>query len=59
MPVKEVAAAFRVTPESVRSWAKKGFIPSIRTPSGQLRFYADEIEPLAAASTTSSKLEAG
>jgi len=58
MPVKEVAAAFRVTPESIRSWAKKGFIPSIRTPSGQLRFYADEIEPLVWSMNT-SRTEAG
>jgi len=57
MSLREVAAAFQVTPASIRSWAKKGFIPSFSTLGGHLRFYADEIEPLAA-ETTTSKAEA-
>ncbi|HEY8662334.1 MAG TPA: MerR family transcriptional regulator [Propionibacteriaceae bacterium] len=57
MPIGEVAALFQVTRESVRHWAAKGLIPSFRTPGGTLRFYADEIEPMAA--STTSRTEAG
>lgn len=39
----EVAAAFRVDPKTVTRWADTGRLSSLRTPSGQRRFYEDEV----------------
>ena len=47
---REVAVLFRVSPETVTRWAKRGVIPAaaiIRTPGGgHRRFRADAIEAI-------------
>lgn len=35
---QEVAELFRVDPKTVARWAKRGRIPSVRTPGGHHRF---------------------
>ena len=40
----EVAALFGVDRKTVTVWAKRGRLPAIRTPGGQHRFPADEIQ---------------
>jgi excisionase family DNA binding protein len=40
----QVARMFGVTDITVNKWADDGLIPSFRTPGGQRRFWADEIE---------------
>ncbi|GGV33900.1 DNA-binding protein [Actinomadura cremea] len=52
MTSKEVATAFRVTPKTVALWGQAGKLTSIRTPTGQYRFFADEVRALLAATAT-------
>jgi excisionase family DNA binding protein len=40
----EVADIFKVARSTVSSWAVKGLLPHIRTPSGRLRFYRSDVE---------------
>jgi len=40
----QVAELFGVTDITVNKWADEGLIPSFRTPGGQRRFWADEID---------------
>ena len=40
----QVAELFGVTDITVNKWAYDGLIPSFRTPGGQRRFWADEID---------------
>lgn len=40
----EVARRFNVTITTVGKWADAGLIPSFRTPGGQRRFYAADVE---------------
>ena len=40
----QVAELFGVTDITVNKWADDGLIPSFRTPGGQRRFWADEID---------------
>jgi excisionase family DNA binding protein len=40
---REVAALFRVSERAVTDWARRGWIPSVRTPGGQRRYPADEV----------------
>ncbi|HEY9438701.1 MAG TPA: BldC family transcriptional regulator [Streptomyces sp.] len=42
----EVAAAFRVDPQTVSGWAKTGKLTSIRTPGGYYRYSRAEVEAL-------------
>jgi excisionase family DNA binding protein len=42
----EVAALFGVDRRTVVLWAKRGRLPALRTPGGQHRFRADEIQRL-------------
>ena len=46
----EVAVRFAVTPGTVGCWARTGKLPSIRTPTGRLRFR--EVDVDAAMTTT-------
>jgi excisionase family DNA binding protein len=46
----EVAALFGVDRRTVVLWAKRGRLPALRTPGGQHRFRAAEIERLLASS---------
>lgn len=34
----DVAAAWGVSEQAVRSWARRGLVPVVRTPTGKLRF---------------------
>lgn len=43
---REVAVLFRVSERAVTDWARKGRIPSVRTPGGHRRYPADEIRAL-------------
>ena len=45
----EVAALFRVDPNTVTRWAAAGRISSIRTPGGHRRFRESEVRSLLAA----------
>ncbi len=42
----EVAATFRMDPNTVNRWANAGMLSSIRTPGGPRRYKASEIEEL-------------
>jgi excisionase family DNA binding protein len=42
----EVSSKLRVDPRTVRRWANAGRLSYCRTPGGQRRYYADEIEQL-------------
>ena len=44
MTVKEVAALFRVAPETVSRWARAGRLPYMRWPNGHLRFRTDDVK---------------
>ena len=39
----DVAAMFQVSERTVSDWARRGRIPSVRTPGGHRRYPADEI----------------
>ena len=39
----DVAALFQVSERTVSDWARRGRIPSVRTPGGHRRYPADEI----------------
>ena len=43
---REVALLFQVSERAVTDWARKGRIPSVRTPGGHRRYPADEIRAL-------------
>lgn len=43
---REVALLFQVSERAVTDWARKGRIPSVRTPGGQRRYPADQIRAL-------------
>ncbi len=36
-PINEVARSFSVTTQTVRNWADRGWLPSVRTPGGTRR----------------------
>lgn len=42
----EVAALFQVSERAVTDWARKGRLPSVRTPGGHRRYPADAVEEL-------------
>lgn len=42
----EVARFFGVDPKTVTRWSRTGRIPSVRTPSGQLRYRESEVRAL-------------
>jgi len=44
LTTREFAEAARVTPETVRRWVRRGrLVPAGRTPTGQLRFRAEQV----------------
>jgi excisionase family DNA binding protein len=40
---REVALLFRVSERAVTDWARRGRIPSVRTPGGHRRYPANEV----------------
>ena len=40
---REVALLFRVSERAVTDWARRGRIPSVRTPGGHRRYPAEEV----------------
>jgi excisionase family DNA binding protein len=40
---REVAMLFQVSERAVTDWARRGRIPSVRTPGGHRRYPADEV----------------
>jgi excisionase family DNA binding protein len=53
----EVAALFGVDRRTVVLWAKRGRLPALRTPGGQHRFRADEIDRLLKGNNGETTLE--
>ncbi len=43
---REVAALFQVSERAVTDWARRGRIPSVRTPGGHRRYPADQVRIL-------------
>ena len=43
---REVAQLFQVSERTVAEWARKGRIPSVRTPGGHRLYPADEVRKL-------------
>ena len=43
---REVALLFQVSERAVTDWARKGRIPSVRTPGGHRRYPADKVRAL-------------
>ena len=48
---REVALLFQVSERAVTDWARKGRIPSVRTPGGHRRYPAEEVRALLERST--------
>lgn len=46
LTVPEVAAAARVTDETIHRWAREGKLPFVRLPSGIKRFRRDDVEAI-------------
>ena len=46
---RDVAQLFGVSVSTVTRWARHGLLPSVRTPGGQFRFRADDMQRAAAA----------
>lgn len=44
----DVAALFQVSERTVSEWARRGRIPSVRTPGGHRRYPAEEVRQLLA-----------
>jgi excisionase family DNA binding protein len=44
----EVAAIFRVSPQTVARWGESGLLTTLRTPGGHRRYPATEVESLLA-----------
>lgn len=40
---REVALLFQVSERAVTDWARRGRVPSVRTPGGHRRYPADEV----------------
>lgn len=53
---REVALLFQVSERAVTDWARKGRIPSVRTPGGHRRYPADEVRALLARATGEAEL---
>jgi excisionase family DNA binding protein len=51
---REVALLFQVSERAVTDWARRGRIPSVRTPGGHRRYPADEVWMLLRRSETSA-----
>lgn len=47
---REVALLFQVSERAVTDWARKGRIPSVRTPGGHRRYPAEQVRSLLMAS---------
>ena len=43
---REVAVLFQVSERAVTDWARKGRLPSVRTPGGHRRYPADQVHEL-------------
>jgi excisionase family DNA binding protein len=43
LTAREVAGHLGVAPKTVLAWTRRGQLPAIRLPSGQLRYPADEL----------------
>ena len=43
---REVALLFQVSERAVTDWARKGRLPSVRTPGGHRRYPADQVHAL-------------
>ena len=43
---RDVALLFQVSERTVSEWARKGRVPSVRTPGGHRRYPADQIREL-------------
>lgn len=48
---REVAATYKVKPGTVSGWARQGKVRGTRTPGGQWRVYAADVEALLSAPT--------
>lgn len=46
MRTSDVAALFQVSERTVSEWARRGRIPSVRTPGGHRRYPAEQIQDL-------------
>lgn len=53
LTARELAKRLLVSPETVRAWARRGFIPTLRLSPKVIRFRAEAV--LAALSTTPAK----
>lgn len=53
LTTREMAKLLRVSPETVRAWARRGCIPTVRLSAKVIRYNAESV--LAALSTTPAK----
>ncbi|MCU4183551.1 helix-turn-helix domain-containing protein [Acidiferrimicrobium sp. IK] len=53
----DVAALFQVSERTVSEWARRGRIPSVRTPGGHRRYPAEEMRQLLAATEDAAVTE--
>lgn len=53
LTAEELARRLRVSPETVRAWARRGYIPALRLSPKVIRYNAEAV--LAALSTTPAK----
>lgn len=52
LKTSDVAALFEVSERTVSEWARRGYIPSVRTPGGHRRYPAQEVKALLERSRT-------
>lgn len=55
----EVAAAFGVDVATVRRWVSEGLLFPVKTPGGQFRYHAADVERLMAVSQQRDEMPAG
>ena len=55
---REVALLFQVSERAVTDWARKGRIPSVRTPGGHRRYPAEQVRTLLLATQDSGRAHA-
>lgn len=52
LTISQAARLLDISQNTLRAWADRGLVPVVRTPSGQRRFYLDDVERLMATTTT-------
>jgi excisionase family DNA binding protein len=55
LTARQVAELVGVSPETVLRWTRRGELPAIRLPGGQLRYHGDDLEAWLAGRVTDNR----